>query len=101
MENQSKPKILLPVIALILSLSPVPVLAIFTFIPFVGVFGALFATLALIAGIILGIISLTKRNEIGVLGRVIAICAIVFSLLPIIVIVLFYIGAMTGVISLM
>ena len=95
----------MPLIAVILS--GVPLLALLVlniFSIFVGTGGwiILVCLLLMANGLILGIISLTNgKKKIGKVGIILAITAIVFAATPVVVVVGFFVGVATGLISLM
>ena len=94
--------IVLPLIALGLDLAPIPIVFLgsitrgLTSVPF------LFVVLFPIAGLITGIFSLARgKGRIGNTGKVLAIIAISLPLTLVIFVLAFFIGAVTGLISLM
>jgi hypothetical protein len=108
-EENSKNKVVLPVIAVWLSFSPVVfffVLFIISIIP--GAFELalppllLLTVLSPIAGVIIGVISLSRgKKRIDPVGRKLAIIAIVVPLSFVALVLTFSIGAATGLIPLM
>jgi hypothetical protein len=96
-----KKEIALPLIALGLVLFPAlyPVLS-----PLIGLPGiaSLLTILSPVAGLILGVISLSRgKGRISLAGKIIAVIAIVLPLAVIAFILIFFMGAAMGLISLM
>lgn len=97
-----KNEIGLPLIALCLDFTPVLLI-------FLGSLGRglsssvlLLALLLPVAGLMTGIVSLSRgKSRIGIAGKILAIIAIVLPLSLVAFIVIFFIGAVTGVISFM
>ena len=97
-----KNEIGLPLLALGLDL--IPILLVFLSSLGLGLpsFVLLFMVLSPIVGLITGVISLSRGKErIGIVGKILAITAIALPLILVIIIVIFFIGVATGVISLM
>ncbi|MDR1328095.1 MAG: hypothetical protein LBK23_00640 [Oscillospiraceae bacterium] len=98
-----KKEIGLPLIALALDI--VPILLYVVFIASgsgAGGLETLFTILLPLAGIVTGVTALGRgKDRIGTAGKTLAIIAIVLPLIPVALIVVLAIGAMTGVISLM
>lgn len=98
-----KNKIGLPLIALVLDLLPL----FLAYLP--GMFGRslssfvlLFMVLSPIAGLTTGIVSLCRRKgRMGMAEKIIAIVSVVLPLSLVVFIVVFFIGAVTGIISFM
>ena len=106
MENQpQKPKIIMPLIALILAVVPLAVLLVINFFLInVGTGGwlILVCLLSMANGLVFGIMSLTKgKKKIGKIGMILSITAIVFAASPALFVIGFMIGVSTGLISLM
>ena len=92
----------LPLIALGLDLAPVLLIVLNSIIQGVLSFTFLFMVLLPIAGLITGVVALTLgKDRIGRTGKIIAIIAISLPLAFVLFIIVFFIGAVTGVISLM
>lgn len=99
---QHKNKIGLPLFALCLDLLPVLIILLSSLVQGLSSFIILFIVFSPIAGLITGVISLSLgKGQIGILGKILAIIAIALPLAFIALIIIFYIGAVTGVISLM
>ena len=103
-ENTAKmeQKITLPVVALFLDLFPFfPIFLTSLHLEIRSFFWFVFLT-APILGLLLGVFSLTLgKKQIGTAGRIFAIIAIALPLSCIVFILIFFIGAATGLISLM
>ena len=92
----------LPLIALGLDLAPVFIITFGSLTGRVPPFALLFTVLLPIAGLIMGIVSLSLgKSRIGKIGKTLAIITVSLPLAFVTFIVLFFIGAATGVISLM
>lgn len=94
----SKKKVVLPIIALLFEILP------FVFVTFRGISGVVLLLMLIlpIVGFILGVSSLHKeRAKIGTVGMIIAIIAVALPILLIGAIIVFFIGATTGIISFM
>ena len=99
---QDKKEIGLPLIALGLDLVPIIFICLSSLFQFSLPFFWLIAVLSPIAGLMTGIASLRRgKTRIGIVGKIIAIIAIIAPLSVIAFIIIFFIGVMTGVISLM
>jgi hypothetical protein len=101
-----KPSIALPLTALLLTVVPFSLILFIIFFPSRMDFAfqiVLWSLLSMLAGFILGIVSLSqgRKRIIGTAGKVMAILAILVALLPVIFVVGCFIGAATGLISLM
>ena len=102
MTQKNKIETGLPLIALCLDFVPVLLVLIGSLIQGLSSFALLFMILSPIAGLMTGIISLNKgKDRIGVIGRTLAIIAVTLPLALIVIILIFFIGAATGLISLM
>ncbi len=102
--SSGKKKITLPVIALLLDILPVFMIYLSSFSLLRGLTSVtIIATiLSPVVGLILGVMALSQgKNVTGVFGRIIAIIAVALPLLFIGFIVVFFVGASTGLISLM
>lgn len=96
--SASKKKVVLPIIALLFEISP------FVFVTLRGVNGVVLLLLLIlpIVGFVLGVSSIRKgKAEIGIVGMIIAIIAVALPILMIGSIIVFFIGATTGIISFM
>lgn len=96
----SKKNIVLPLVALVLVSIPF----IFAFLNSLGIritMYPLFTILSPMAGCIIGIAALQKKGRISLAGRIIAIIAVALPLSFVALIIIFFIGAATGLISLM
>lgn len=100
-ETKIKAKIGIPLIALGLDLLPF----IWIFISYIGVYiliSPLVIILSPIAGLILGISALSRGKKYnGLLGNILAIITIAIPVSLVVLIIVLYIGAATGIISLM
>lgn len=100
--TQGKNNIVLPLIALGLDLSPILLVYLSSFIQRFSSLAILFIVVMPIAGLVTGVVSLNRgKGRMGIAGKVIAIAAIVLPLALIALIIIFFIGASTGIISLM
>ena len=97
----SQNRILLPLIALGLDFLPILMSGIMSFgirIPAVN----LLMLLSPISGLILGIVALSKgKAHIGTIGKIIALLAVALPLAIVGLVIFFFVGAATGLISLM
>jgi len=101
METQ-KNKIGLPLIALGLDFLPVLLVYINSLTQGAISFILLLIVALPIAGLITGIVALSQgKGKIGIVGKIIAIIAIALPVIVIALIVIFFIGVATGLISLM
>jgi len=92
----------LSLIALGLVLAPIFIIQLSSLLHWSLSFLWLIAVLSPIAGLIVGVVSLRRgKNRIGIAGMIIAIIAITTPLAVGAFVIIFFIGAMTGVISLM
>jgi hypothetical protein len=102
-ESQSyKKKIGLPLIALGLDFLPVFLIILDTHIT--RVFGVMYLVMIFlpITGVIVGVKALSQgRDEIGIVGKIIAIIAIVLPIFLIVFLLIFVVGAATGLIAFM
>jgi len=97
--HTQKEEIGLPLVAL--GLDVLPIFLVYLGLPLPS-FVYLFILLSPIAGLITGIVALSRgKARIGLMGKVISIIAIVLPLFLIILIIIVFIGAMTGTISFM
>jgi hypothetical protein len=97
-----KKEIGLPLIALTLDIVPVLYLVFTASGSGAGGLATLFTILLPLAGIVTGVTALGRgKDRIGTSGKILAIIAIVLPLIPVALIIVLAIGAMTGVISLM
>ena len=101
MEKKNTNGIGLPLIALGLDILPVLLLYLASFARSTS-FILLFIVLVPIAGLITGITALIRgKGQIGIISKMIAIIAVALPLAAVAFILLFFVGVMTGVISLM
>lgn len=99
---QHKNKIGLPLIAVGLDLLPILIIFLSTLVRGLSSFILLFIVLSPIAGLMMGVVSLNQgKGQIGTVGKILAIVAIALPLVLVTLIVVFFIGVTTGVISLM
>ena len=94
----------LPLLALGFDLLPVLFWSIGSLVP-PGQFASvvlLVSVMCPIIGLVIGVTALTRRKErIGNIGKIIAILAVALPIAAAVFLLLFFIGAMTGIISLM
>ena len=96
-----KTKLTLPLLSLGLVFMPIAVFLAARYVLVAGI-PMLFALLFPIAGVVTGIAALRQgKEQIGKAGKIIAIISIALPLLLVLLVVLFFIGAVTGIISLM
>ena len=92
----------LPLIALGLDLAPILIIFLGSIMRGLTSFTLLFTVFLPVTGLVMGVVSLTLwKDRIGKIGKVLAIIAISLPLALVIFIIVFFIGAVTGVISLM
>ena len=92
----------LPIIALGLDLAPVLLIFLYSITRGATAFVLLFAVLFPIAGLITGIVYLSQgKGKIGSIGKILAIIAISLPLAVVLLFLVIFIGAVTGLISLM
>ena len=92
----------LPITALGLDLAPVLIIFFSSIIRGLTAVSLLFVVLLPIAGLIMGIVSLTLgKDQIGKIGKILAIIAISLPGAVVLCIIAIFIGAVTGLISLM
>jgi len=97
-----KKEVGLPLLALGFSVLPFLVYYLFSGLGSFASILLLYLVLSPIAGLITGILSLTKgKRRIGTIGIIISIIAITIPLAIVVLIVIFFIGVSTGMISLM
>lgn len=98
-----KSKIGLPIVALSLDLLPILLAFIISLTSrFSSSIILLFMVLSPLAGLVTGIVSLSRgKDSIGIAGKVIAIIAVVLPLSFVAFIIAFFVGVTTGLISLM
>ena len=107
MEESKKKEIVLPLLALFLDFLPILVfnsLGLGDYISGLRIGSLILLGIALspIAGAVLGVTALAKGKErIGLLGKIIATIAVALPTAVLALIILFFAGAMTGVISFM
>lgn len=92
--------IVLPLIALGLVLVPF----IFVLLSIYGIripMYSLFAILSPMVGCIVGIVALQRKKRISLTGRIIAIIAVALPLAFVALVIIFFIGAVTGLVPLM
>ncbi|MCL2070935.1 MAG: hypothetical protein FWH07_01735 [Oscillospiraceae bacterium] len=95
-------KLLLPILALSIEVAAALLFLLGSMFQIAGGFVVLFAILLLISGFILAIAGLGNGvKEIGKPGLVLSIIAIAIPLAPVLFIIVFLIGAATGMIALM
>jgi hypothetical protein len=101
MENR-KNGIALPIVALGLDLAPVLIFILNSITWGFTAVTLLFAVLFPIAGLIIGIVSLTMgKDRIGKIGKILAIIAISLPGAVVLCVIVIFVGAVTGLISLM
>ena len=94
--------IVLPIVALGLDLAPVLIFLLNLVTRSLPSFTLLFMVLFPVAGLITGIVALTLgKGKISKIGEILAIIAMSLPLALVLFIVIFFIGAVTGLISLM
>jgi len=99
---QHKNEIGLPLIALGFDILPILIVFLRSLFSGLSSFVLLFILVSPIAGLIMGVVSLSRgEKRIGIVGKIIAIVAIALPLVMVALIVAFFIGVATGVISLM
>jgi dolichyl-phosphate-mannose--protein O-mannosyl transferase len=99
---RQKNEIGLPIIALGLDLLPVLILMNQHVLTWMSASALLFVLLLPIAGLITGVVSLSRgKGRISKAGKIISIIAIALPLALVALIIAFFIGVTTGVISLM
>ena len=92
----------LPITALGLDLAPALIIFLGSIIRGLTSVTLLFTVLFPVAGLITGIVSLTLgKDRIGKIGKILAIIAISLPLALVLSIIVFFIGVVTGLISLM
>jgi len=97
-----KNKIGVPLIASVLSISPILIISIGSFGFALMSYAYLFLILCPIAGLIMGIISLIQgKKRIGLAGMIFAVIAVALPLAMVALILVVFIGVSTGLISLM
>jgi len=97
-----KNEIGLPIIALCLDFAPVLLVFLGSLVRGLSSAALLLALLLPVAGLITGIVSLSRgKARIGIVGKILAIIAIVLPLAFVAFIVILFIGAVTGLISFM
>lgn len=97
-----KNEIGLPLIALFLDFAPVLLVFLGSLVRGLSSAALLLALLLPVAGLITGIVSLSRgKARIGIVGKILAIIAIVLPLAFVAFIVIIFIGAVTGLISFM
>ena len=100
MKNQSKLK--LSIIALILTVVPYILMPLFLYLMWSTSITLLLSSLSMLGGFVLGMILLTRdRQQIGKVGTALSIIAILLAASPVILIIVFFIGASLGLVSLM
>lgn len=98
----SQPKTVLAIIALLFDLVPIVIVYLLIGSPYIGSITIMLIILSPIIGLVLGVAALSSGNtKIGTTGKVIAIMAVALPLLFMGFILLFFIGAVTGLISFM
>jgi len=99
---QHKPEIALPIVALGLDFVPVLMFFLANLDVGFGGFWILSILLCPITGLIMGVMALCRgKQRIGIAGKVIAIIAIGLTVAFAVIIVVFLVGAVTGVIPFM
>ena len=92
----------LPLIALGLDLAPIPIVFLGSITRGLTALTFLFVVLFPIAGLITGVVSLARgKDRTGKIEKIIAIIAISLPLALVLFVLVFFIGAVTGLISLM
>ena len=103
-DRQSKNKLTLPLIALCLSVLPVPIIIITLFGLAAGFAAVMLlpTLLSPVVGLVMGVIYLSKgKARTCRCGKILAVIAIALPLSAVVFVIIFFIGAMTGIIPLM
>ena len=92
----------LPLVALGLDLAPVLLIWLSSLGTVMSAFALMLAVMMPLAGLTTGIVALVRgKGKLGLAGKIIAIIAVALPLALVAFIIVFFIGAMTGVISFM
>ena len=102
MKNDQKKEIGLPLLALFLDFAPILVFHLGVTEYISNTFMPIIVILSPIVGVVLGITALAKGEErIGLFGKAISIIAVAVPVSLVALVILFFVGASTGIISFM